>query len=359
MPAPSHPELPPPQDYVPWTPPGAPPATRVRDALRPLTVILVGALAVASLVTWIATRNQEPVEMASGLGEERTVATLLVDSEPVGASVWVQGDSVGVTPAWVSDVTPGVVEVMIRSAWGSHDTTLALRAGQDGSILVWLDTERLAEEPEARTQEIEERPQSAEAPPGGTPQETPATPLTESSSSSARRSEPSPERSERPTGGLQITTVPEGATVWLAGERAGTTPLTLASIDVGQQVVEVRAPGYEPERLRINIVPDELAKRVIELRTRPGIVTFTAASGSRVFVDGDLKGTIQRDPLRTPLVAGRHEVRVFHPELGEEYRVIEVTAGAALRVAIDPPASWGEDESPARDAETPPRRRGW
>ncbi len=191
----------PPGGYVPWTPPGAPPATRITDAVRPLVLIVVGALAVALLVAWVSTRNPEPTVLpsvvAGGGMDGSRLASLLVDSEPIGATVWVDGDSVGVTPAWLSDITPGVVEVVLRSGQVLQDTTLALKPGQDASVLIWLQSEFIVREPNPRVQDIEERAGPADGDLAVVSVET--GPSSETS--------PAPARVAPQTGRLQITRI--------------------------------------------------------------------------------------------------------------------------------------------------------
>ena len=121
---------------------------------------------------------------------------------------------------------------------------------------------------------------------------------------------------------------------------------------MGEQIVELRAPGHEPERLRLDIAPNDLTTESIALRARPGIVTIAAEAGARVFINGTLEGTIQSVPLRLALTAGRHEVRVFHPEQGEDFQVIEVAAGTAQRLSFEQPEAAGTSEQTRR-------RTGW
>lgn len=304
----------------------------------------------ALLVAWVSTRGQEENTALSPMvadgGMEGRPASLLIDSEPVGASVWVNGDSVGVTPAWMDELAPGVVEVVLRSGSITHDTTLALKPGQDASVLIWLEDEWIDREPLARSQEIQEEQRGRDRFGGG---RTAADTLPEDPGAESDAA-PSPPREVPQTGRLQITSVPEGATVWIAGERVGTTPLTLDALPAGDQIVELRSQGYETERLRLPIAPNELTTESIALRARPGIVAIAADSGSRVFINGSLEGTVQNDALRLSLAAGRYEVRVFHPEHGEAFRVIDVVAGTVQRFAFERP---DDEEEGAR------RRTGW
>lgn len=343
----------PPEGYVPWTPPGAPPATRMRDAVRPLVLIGSAALVVALLVAWASTRSQErqplPPVVAGG-GVEGRPASLLIDSEPVGAEVWVNNDSVGVTPAWLDKLAPGVVEVVLHSDGITHDTTLALKPGQEASILIWLDDTWVAQEPQLGVQGIGDRPPPREVP-SAVPEDASPSTVSPSEAPEPETTSPALVREASPTGRLQVTTVPEGASVWIGGERLGTTPLSLDALPAGERLVELRLPGYESERLRLTLAPNELTSRSVELRARPGIVTLVADAGSQVFVNGTLEGTVQNGSLRLSLAAGRYEVRVFHPERGEAFQVIEVAAGTAQRYAFE--------QGEARGTERTRRRTGW
>lgn len=347
----------PPDEYVPWTPPGAPPVVRLRDAAHPLALITAGALAVALVVGWMARSSQPPdaapVPSMAPAGASGLPASLLVDSEPIGASVWVNGDSVGVSPTWLESVEPGVVEVAVRSGERSLDTTLALRSGQDKSVLL-----RFApSSPETVGQQ-----QTIEARPGGrvtlaetAPVETAPPPRRTERSSPA----PTPSRVEAPspparsrTGRLQLTTEPAGVAVWIDRKKVGTTPLTLDDLAVGEKVVELRAQGFETERLRLEVTAGELVSETVALRAHPGLVTVASLDGSKVFVDGSLEGTTGRDPVRLSLLAGEYAVRVVYPDGSDERRDVTVKSGTTLRLSFNgPPRAEGEG--------TPRRRTGW
>lgn len=354
----------PPDEYVPWTPPGAPPVVRLRDAAHPLALIAAGALVVALVVGWMARSSQPPdvapVPSVVPAGTSGLPASLLVDSEPIGASVWVNGDSVGVSPTWLESVEPGVVEVAVRSGERSLDTTLALRSGQDKSVLLRFAPS--SPEPVVQRQEIAPRPGGrANLPETGSVATPPPAPSTAPPARPTERSSPAPtpSRVEAPsppagsrTGRLQLTTEPAGVAVWIDRKKVGTTPLTLDGLAVGEKVVELRAQGYETERLRLEVAAGELVSETVALREHPGLVTVASLDGSKVFVDGSLEGTTGRDPVRLSLLAGEYAVRVVYPDGSDERRDVTVKSGTTLRLSFNgPPRAEGED--------TPRRRTGW
>jgi len=55
------------------------------------------------------------------------------------------------------------------------------------------------------------------------------------------------------TGSLRVTSTPAGASVFLDSQRAGTTPVDLNAIAVGQHHLELNAPGYLTTSLDVNI----------------------------------------------------------------------------------------------------------
>ena len=380
---PTPPPDPTPHEFVPWTPPGAPPPTRYSDALRPIGLIAVGAVVTAVLTAWLSSEPEPPhvalppvpVADARAAVDPRPgadgPATLLVDSEPTGATVWMDGDSVGVTPLWLDAVEPGAVRLRVQDGRVSHDTTLQIAAAQDASIDVRLPV-RLApsQEPGGRPSEIHER--SAE--PAGIASAVPPPPLPRpqragdpapraaaqparaprvSRQTEARSPEPPPPASSQ----LQIASDPVGASVWIGGRKVGETPLSLGGLPPGEQVVELRAPGFVTERVRHDLEPGATVSQTVTMRLEANLVTVATNVVSDIYVDGSHRGDTGSGPLRLALAAGRHTVRVVHPEHGEETRTVNVVDGTTLRLiyrlALEEDAEGGATDI----AETP--RRGW
>ena len=71
---------------------------------------------------------------------------------------------------------------------------------------------------------------------------------------------------KKDTGTLQITSVPQGATVMLDGKEVGATPIKLDNIKVGEHKIALSLKDYQEYRKDIRISPDETLKVEASLR---------------------------------------------------------------------------------------------
>lgn len=60
-------------------------------------------------------------------------------------------------------------------------------------------------------------------------------------------------RKAQAVGAVEVSSTPEGAEVWVGGERRGTTPLTLAALPKGRFALELRLAGYVPQKTEVAI----------------------------------------------------------------------------------------------------------
>jgi len=139
--------------------------------------------------------------------------TLVVDSTPSGASVYVDGSYQGTTPLTVK-VQPG-----------PHEVNVTLKGY----------------EPYTKTVNV---------PPGGTVR-------------MAAKLEKKPA-----AGTLQVNSEPPGASVYVDGTYRGTTPLTL-TLPPGTHTVEVRKEGYQPVKRTIEVAPGEEKRITLTLPAVP------------------------------------------------------------------------------------------
>jgi len=102
-----------------------------------------------------------------------------------------------------------------------------------------------------------------------------------------------------------------GATVSVDDEPVGETPLSRPlQLISGPHEIEVRHPGYLPERRDVVVVADRQLQVDVELRERPsrGVLRVTSnVTGATVRVDGQERGTI---PYRGLVDEGEHEIEV-------------------------------------------------
>jgi hypothetical protein len=276
-------------------------------------------------------------------------ATLVVDSRPTGAEVYVDGRLQGRTPLTLS-VNPGRHDLELRlPGYQVYKVTVNPRPGERVQVFA-----QLVPEPRQGTLSVVSTPSGAEVYIDGALRGR--TPLTLSlpegrygvelrlagyetyrATVQVRRGEttrlevrlnPIPQ-----TGTLYLESSPSGAEVYLEGRLQGRTPLRL-TLNEGTYRVELRLPGYEPYQATVRVERGRETRLSASLRPiRTGELYLEARpEGAEVYVDGRLVG---RAPLRVSLEAGLHEVRVVAPGYGEYRAQVEVRPGESLRLVVE------------------------
>ena len=176
-------------------------------------------------------------------------ARLQFDSSPRGARVFIDGTLRGTTPHTVNRVPSGERTIEIRL--DGHQTfqqTLQLAAGDERSINAILD--------------------------------------------------PLP-------GSLNLTSIPEGARIYVNNERRGETPLQLDGLPPAEYDVRAEIRGYATGTATLTVRNDAVTMHEFRLQRDSGsIVLTTEPAGIRVFVDGEEVGHTQpgeSDVLSLPL----------------------------------------------------------
>ncbi|MHC5055299.1 MAG: PEGA domain-containing protein [Planctomycetota bacterium] len=176
-------------------------------------------MSVRTAAPWITLLAAAAATLALGVLASAGGGALRVDSEPAGASVFIDGVFRGVTPLGVGGLCPGAHAVRLEkagyvSAFVSADPSSGRGVG------------RVALEP-------------------------------------------------LPTGGLDVASTPAGAEVYLDGEFRGVTPLSLDGLRPGPHAVRVEKTNRTPATASVDVPPDgraardfELADRVLEFLTR-------------------------------------------------------------------------------------------
>ncbi|RTH04126.1 S-layer protein [Thermus scotoductus] len=276
-------------------------------------------------------------------------ATLVVDSRPAGAEVYLDGRMSGRTPVSLQ-VNPGRHEVELRLAgYQPYRVTVNPRPGERVQVFAQLV-------PEARqgTLAVTSSPSGAEVYVEGTLRGR--TPLSLSlpegryavelrapgyepyqATVQVRRGETTRlDVRLNPvsrTGILLLESSPTGAEVYVNGTLRGRTPLRLV-LEEGTYQVELKAPGYEPYRATVRVERGRETRVSATLRPiRTGELYLEARpEGAEVYIDGRLMG---RAPLRMTLEAGLHEVRVVAPGYGEYRAQVEVRPGESVRLYVE------------------------
>jgi serine/threonine protein kinase len=159
---------------------------------------------------------------ANRANPETPANLVMVRSTPAGARVFVDGRSAGVTPAAIRDLGRGTHTVRVtHDGYVAEERRITVGRGR-ASQTVTFDLDRM---PAA----------AASAPP------KPTTPSTMG----------------RSTGGLVVDSRPMGATVFIDGKIAGTTPLTIESVIAGEHAIALTREGYQRWTAPLRIVAGE------------------------------------------------------------------------------------------------------
>jgi hypothetical protein len=152
------------------------------------------------------------------------------------------------------------------------------------------------------------------------------------------------------TGVLLVTTVPEGAFLFLDGENRGVTPVTIPDLPVGSHILALSSPGYQNLTTHAVVLEGAITAVNITLSSANGsIYANTTPAGAEISIDGNPAGV---SPLLVAdLVPGNHTLearKAGYNTTREEVRVI----GGHMMVAQ---LSLGK-ETPSPNASPPATR---
>jgi formylglycine-generating enzyme required for sulfatase activity len=134
-------------------------------------------------------------------------------------------------------------------------------------------------------------------------------------------------------GHLQVTSAPvSGANVFLDGEAAGKTPVTLREIAVGNHKVRVEAQRYLPLEQQVDIEGRDRDQQ-LEVTLQPAwaeISVSSEPSGAEIMVDDEVVGTT---PMTAEIIQGKRQLRVRLDGYKTWQQDLTVTAGKAQNIA--------------------------
>jgi hypothetical protein len=334
-----------PPRWVPYTPPAPDGWDRLRLWIRRLSfpfVILLLVAGVAGIFYWSERVQDEkagastvdvlpsPVGVEEGAEASGSAgpAPLRVRSTPTGATVRVNGDSVGVTPFTDSTRRAGVYMLSAqREGFFRADTVVVLEEGPVTTVRL-----SLRQRPDYTGPVEEASPDRTEAP--ARTERSPANRPTPVTSVPAPATEP-PAEPDPVFGALYVTSAPPGAAVAVNGSERGRTPLPVSQLPPGPQQVSVRLDGYEAWTARVEVLADSTARIHAALKQRTGRLRVLARPWGTIYVDGTLHARESDVWYETQLPEGRHEVTVVHPALGKRTRQVGISAGETTEVVIN------------------------
>jgi PEGA domain len=214
------------------------------------------------------------------LPETPSAGSLLVQSDPAGARVTVDGVDHGVAPVSVADLAPGDHEVVLQAEGGpAVKQRVVIQAGVTSSVLAPVST-----------------------------------------------------ASAGPVSGWLSVKAPVSIEIREGGRLIGTTDSDKIMMAAGRHDVELvnDTLGYRVTR-SIQVPAGKVAPITIEFPQ--GVINVNAAPWAEVFVDGKRVGETPIGNL--PISIGPHEVIFRHPQFGEKRQAVSVTLKAPVRLSVD------------------------
>jgi PEGA domain-containing protein len=265
----------------------------VRRGVTPLDLELTPGQHVVELLTDRG-RRQMPVTIKSGSQTSQFIelsaaatttpagnGELLVRTEPPGASVTVDGRSVGRSPVSVAELAPGSHTVVLTNQSGSVTERVLIEPGRTASLLVPIG--------------------DRQAPPSA-------------------------------AAGWIAVNAPADVQVFEGDRFLGTNRIDRIMMPVGRHDLDIvnEALGYR-ERRAVQVTAGQVA--AVRANWPNGTLAINAVPWAEVFVDGMPVG---ETPIGSIQVAvGVHEVVFRHPQLGERRATVTVTTGSPARVGFD------------------------
>jgi hypothetical protein len=288
---------------------------------------------------------------AGAASHSPSTGTLVVQSNPAGVQVFVDGVDRGQTPARLS-VAPGAHILELRGRGVPRVIPLNVTAGAEVSHHL-----EFASNPETGSLRVESQPAGAKVLVDGTDRGVAPVTITDllpgahevvlqTAIASARHVV------DVQAGGtaslvtpVASATTPAGpVSGWLAvnspfsleiredGRIIGTSQADRIMLAAGRHELQLvsETMGYRVNRV-VTVMPGKVETIKIELPN--GVVNLNATPWAEVFVDGQRVGETPIGNLSVPI--GPHEVLFRHPQFGEKRHAISVTLTGPIRVSVD------------------------
>lgn len=317
------------------------PAIRRRPGGRTVGIAAI-VLAIAGGGVFAITSYGKPAA-APALG------ALIVESNPTGVQVFVDGVERGRTPARVT-LAPGAHLLELRGRGVPRVIPLNISAGAEVSQYL-----EFAEAPDTGQLAIQSDPGGARVLVDGVLRGVAPLTITDLAPGDHQVELQSDGASARHTvnvqaGGTASLVVPMGAAPggpvsgWVAvkapftleireqGRLLGTTETDRIMMASGRHELELvsESLGYRSTRV-VQVAPGKVAGITLDLPQ--GVVNLNAAPWAEVWIDGQRVGETPMGNLAVPI--GPHEIVFKHPQFGEKRHAVSVTQGAPLRLSVD------------------------
>lgn len=206
------------------------------------------------------------------------VGTLVINSQPSEASVWINDRFIGTTPRENEELKAGRYRLLLRKrGYTEYRESFQVETGKVTRITANLEA----------------------------------------------------------VGNLSITSDPLGADILLNGVSVGSTPLTNKELKPGNYRVVLRKYGYEDYATTVDISPARSDNISGVLVAQKSDVKILIRPWGSIYIDGVLKKKDTNIQYETMLPVGTHRIKAVHPSLGEWEKEVRVANNKPLNFLVD------------------------
>ena len=293
-------------------------------------------------------------------------ATVIINSDPAGAHVQMNGKEIGDTPVLLPDLALGSYSATVQmQGYTRRDISWKVQNGRPILINVPLmnniGTLSLSSDPEVAEIEID----------GKTYGNTPFRDFFEQGQHTIRLTKTGYKPYEKTVtvkrdettdvnavletlpGSLAIDSDPAGAALFINGVDYGVTPYSRDSIEAGDYTVRLTKEGYDTLEQTVTVHPGEPMSRTFTLDSNLGsIVLSVNPPGVNIYLDGKFicrteaesksRDVSKRVTIRN-LAAGEHTITVSNKHAKPDVKSITVTVGKGRTVQVPEVTLWLPD----------------
>ena len=319
----------------------------------------IGAAAVLALIMVLAMMRFR-AERSHETPSATVAATLMISTSPAGAAVFLNHDSVGVTPVELATVSPGRISLRLsKPGFLSVDTSALVIEGQTtvvslslqpaASIVltahppeaqIFVDGKLLAREHRADLQlPIGLHDLMISAPGYQTKQDrinlvAGANPGRNYALEMDSRPPAFTTSTPVATGTLNIFSEPAGAAIFVEGQEVGKTPQTV-QVQAGARQIAISLPGYEEYTQSLNIEKDRTVALTARLNAKQGMVSILVKPYGTIYIDHKMEKEQSSVRYAKKLPPGLHVIKAEHPSWGKWEKSIEIESGGETLIEVD------------------------
>ncbi len=275
------------------------PARMLAASAFALLLIILGILLVPKLLQ----KSPPPLSEVS----------LSISTTPDRATVFLDADSIGVTPLHNHRIQAGTFLLRIQKRdYVAIDSTVIITPDKSAAFAFFL---------KPMTPVV-----PAETPTGNKPTE---------GSPQPKRTEPKTVVEAPKVGTIQITSDPTGAAIFLKGQPQGTTPQTLQNLTAGDYSILLKKDGYEDFFTTAIVASGKIEKVNALLKMLKGTLRVLIKPSGSIIIDGALQKSDATDWFETSLTVGTHRVKMESADLGFLEKPVTIEANEQKELSID------------------------